>query len=159
MPPEVPVVVSPSVPLPVTGDPVTPKIDPPGTERPTLLTVPGVAAHPPLAFRNLFAVASPAAGAGTRPCTPPVPVSPVKTVNIAVACAPVRSRALAAAPVLFPLIVKAGIWARTALVTTFCANDVLIVPVPLPNTSPVRVVGPPPVPPPARQLGIEAPLT
>jgi hypothetical protein len=46
----------------------------------TLALNPGSVDQPPLALKNLFAKASPAAGAGTRPVVPPEPVSPVKTV-------------------------------------------------------------------------------
>lgn len=49
----------------------------------TLMDDPGGVAHPPLALRNIFASASPAAGAGTRPDVPPEPLSPVKGESVA----------------------------------------------------------------------------
>jgi hypothetical protein len=54
-PPDVPVVVSPNVPAPVTGEPVTPKTLAPGTDSATLVTVPAPAgvAHVPSPRQNV----------------------------------------------------------------------------------------------------------
>ena len=42
---------------------------------------PGGTVHAPDAFRNLLLAASPLAGAGTSPCVPPLPLSPVKSAE------------------------------------------------------------------------------
>jgi hypothetical protein len=104
MPPEVPVVVIPRVPEPVTGEPDVPKIEVAGTLNATDVTVPVPvgAAQVPSARRKLVV---PPAEAGTKPCS-----DEVKRFSIAVTWAAVRSDGLAEPPVLLPLRVLAGMF-------------------------------------------------
>ena len=102
---------------------------------PTTSPEPAMVAHVPSPLRYL--VASPEAGAGTRPLVPPEPESPIIAFRMAVDWVADRTSGTPVDAVVRPMklaVAMFAIFARvTALLAMVAAND----PVPLPVTSPV----------------------
>jgi hypothetical protein len=108
-------------------------------EGPTTSPVPA-AVQVPFAFKNLFAAASPDAGAGTNPFTPPDPESPLKAFKSAVACVAVKSSTFPVLAVVRPLKVPEETVASMEFVTLFDPMVAATLPGPDAVTSPVKAV-------------------